>query len=95
MNFYFYLILGIDEAPDLSLRHVVKFVTGTYQMPAIGFPSRIKIKFLHGCAVGCKCRPVSSTCSLTLTLPVHLCRSEELGDLLISALTECCGFDKV
>ncbi len=86
------------NSPYISVAKVgrsVKFVTGTYQMPPISFPSPIKVKFLHGCAIACKCRPVASTCSLALTLPVHSCRSEELGDLLISALTECCGFEKV
>ena len=94
-KFYLSHLSGIDEVPDLALKHMVKFITGTFQVRPIGFPSAIKVKFLHGCSNGCKCRPVASTCSLTLTLPIHSCSSDELGDLLISSLTECGGFCQI
>ena len=95
-SFHFFSVHArISEAPDMKLKHVLKFMTGSDQIPPLGFPSLIKIHFLQGCNPGRKCRPTSSTCFLTLSLPVHTCNSDELGELLISAVNDCCGFVEV
>ncbi|XP_028400112.1 uncharacterized protein LOC114523408 [Dendronephthya gigantea] len=83
---------GICEAPDLKLKDVLKFITGCESIPPIGFPCSLNVHFRHDCPSGCKCRPTASTCALVIILPIHSCSSQELGDLLISALCDCCGF---
>lgn len=89
------IIIGIPEAPGLQLKHLLKFMTGCETIPPLGFPCDLNIHFRHDCPDECKCRPTASTCGLILTLPIHSCCSKEIGDLLISALTECCGLGNV
>ncbi|CAB3988304.1 G2 M phase-specific E3 ubiquitin- ligase-like [Paramuricea clavata] len=83
------------QIPEVTLKDFLKFVTGTNQIPPLGFPKNISVGFQHGCLPSCKCRPKASTCSLTLTLPIHADSSAAMQELLISALTECYGFGYV
>ena len=86
-----YSLLGVEEH-NLSLRHLLRFVTGCYSLPPLGLPDCIKVKFLHGCRNGCKCRPTVSTCQLFIRLPVHAATFQEMKELVVSALLEGFGF---
>lgn len=90
-----FIHIGICEVPELRLKDVLKFITGWQTIPPNGFPCDLNVHFKHGCQDRCQCRPTASTCALVLILPIHSCSSRELGDLLISALSECCGFGNV
>ena len=68
-------------------------------MPALGLDQKIKIQFLHGCKKvrekDCACLPVVSTCSLTLTLPVHVCTFEDTMCVMKEAVMGSLGFGRV
>ncbi len=87
----FCFILGIEEH-NLGLRHLFRFITGSYNIPPLGLPHFITVRFVHGCPNHCKCRPTASTCRLVLNLPVHASTFEEMKELLTSALLEGYGF---
>ena len=67
------------ESSGCSLPKLLQFITGAKSMPPVGFSHGITVKFLHGSPVGCKCRPTSSTCDLSITLPVHCSGPEEFN----------------
>ena len=64
-------------------------------MPPLGLPEPIKVQFVHGCPLYCKCRPTSSTCQLTINLPVHASTFTEMDELMTSALLEGFGFGNI
>ena len=76
----------------ISLKDVLKFIIGTDQYPPLGLPKKIEVQFKHGCPDGCCCRPTTSACSPTITLPVHANDHSKMTELLISALSECYGY---
>lgn len=65
-----------------SINDVCKFITGSENIPIPGFEKKISVEFFHDCESGCRCLPEASTCSLTLTLPVHI----KVFDLMIESL---------
>ena len=64
-------------------------------MPPVGFSHGITVKFLHGSPVGCKCRPTSSTCDLSIALSVHCGGPEEFNSMMSSAIIEGFGFGRL
>ena len=54
-----------------GLQTTLKWAVGSSTIPPLGLPKKLSIQFLHGCVVGCRCRPTTSTCALKITLPVH------------------------
>ncbi|KAJ7391379.1 hypothetical protein OS493_018422 [Desmophyllum pertusum] len=61
----------------------------------LGLPKKISIQFLHGCAPGCRCRPTTSTCSLTITIPTHLDNEDDMKSIMASAVADSQGFQLV
>ena len=82
------LFCCFTEIPDLSVENVLKWLTGTKRVPPLAFSKKIQCKFLHGCPAGCRCRPTTSTCDLSITLPVHLDTEENMKEIMISALVD-------
>ena len=82
------------------MEQLLMFITGTNQIPPVGFENKISVKFKHDCdAVSsntkCKCRPTTSTCALQLIIPIHIDSSEECIELFIDAIKNGQGFGKV
>lgn len=92
--FFFTLYVAIPEC-DLTLAHLLKFVTGVKKIPPLGFSKKIDVHFRHGCQDQCKCRPSASTCFLYVRLPVHYQTSEDITFAWLSALKDCQGFGQV
>ena len=84
-RFWFLYSTGVffsDNAP-VRISSVVKFVTGSPCIPAIGLCKQITVKFKHDCLSKngpgvCKCLPTVSTCEIILNLPVHITTEEEM-----------------
>ena len=75
-----------------ALKDVLKFIIGSEEYPPVGLPKKMSVQFKHGCPDECRCRPTASTCSLTITLPVHANSFVMMTELMTSALTDCFGF---
>ena len=84
-------ILGIEEH-NLKLKDLMRFITGSFQLPPLGLPEPIEVKFIHGCADSCRCRPSVSTCKLVLKPPVHISTFETMEEMMTSAMLEGLGF---
>ena len=54
-------------------------------MSSIGIRS-IQIYFKHDCLVKCMCRPVSSVCAMSVTIPVHYTSLESLTEIFNDAI---------
>jgi hypothetical protein len=80
------------EIEGLETDEVLKWMTGSSEVPPLGFPKKFEIKFLHGCIACCKCRPTVSTCDLSITMPVHINKFEEMKEMLHSAVKDSHGF---
>lgn len=93
-TFIFFHPVAIPEY-DLTLAHLLKFVTGVKKFPPLGFSKKIGVYFLHGCQDQCQCRPTASTCFLYVRLPVHYQTSEDITFSWLSALKDCQGFGQV
>jgi hypothetical protein len=65
------------------------------QLPPLGLPGAIEVKFVHGCADGCKCRPTVSTCKLVLKIPVHASTFANMKEMMTSAMLQGFGFGKL
>ena len=85
----------ILDALECSLPNVLQFITGARSIPPLGFPRNITVKFKHGCKEECKCRPTSSTCDLSITLPIHYSNSYAFNEIMKSALIEGVGFGRL
>ena len=68
----FTFTLFFMENPFVKEEKLMKFLTGSYRMPALGAPPSIEVNFKQDCVNGCRCFPTVSTCSFTLELPVHI-----------------------
>ena len=88
------IILGIEEH-NLKLSDLMGFITGSFQLPPLGLPEPVEVRFIHGCAAGCKCRPTVSTCKLVLKIPVHTSTFENMKEMMTSAMLEGFGFGKL
>lgn len=76
----------------LETRDVLKWMTGSGEVPPLGFPKKFEVKFLHGCSTCCKCRPTVSTSDLSVTIPVHINKLDEMEEMLHSAVKDSHGF---
>ena len=74
---------------------LMRFITGSFQLPPLGLPEPVEVRFINGCAAGCKCRPTVSTCKLVLKIPVHTPKFENMKEMMTSAMLEGFGFGKL
>ena len=68
-------VFFIETAP-VHLKTIMQFITGSSSMTPC-FVTKLKLYFKHDCpksnsGSSCACYPSSSTCALSLTIPVHL-----------------------
>lgn len=78
-----------------GLQTTLKWTVGSSTIPPLGLPKKLSIQFLHGCVVGCRCRPITSTCALKITLPVHLDNADDMKSIMGSAIADSEGFGLV
>lgn len=88
----FFILYIHVEIPNLGVEDILQWLTGSRNIPPLGFPKKIRCQFLHGCPPGCKCRPTTSTCDLVITVPVHLNTEDNTKEILTSAFMDCIGF---
>ena len=70
------------------------FLTGSGKIPALGLPPKITVTFKHDFRKRCKCVPIVSTCSLTLTIPAYIHDEETMLEVFERALKEDVGFGR-
>lgn len=85
----YFLTSGIE---GVTLMDLVKWMTGSSQIPPLGFPKKFTVEFVHGCLQGCCCRPTASTCDITIKLPVHIDNEKTMEDMIASAVQDSYGF---
>jgi len=71
---FFLMICGIaDENPDEGLKNLLVFITGTSQVPALGFMPEASVTFRHKCDLQADDPtvefPVANTCANRISLP--------------------------
>ena len=71
---------------------LVKWMTGSSQIPPLGFPKKVMVEFVHSCLQGCCCRPTTSTCDITIKLPIHIDNEKAMEDMIASAVKDSYGF---
>jgi hypothetical protein len=79
----------------LQLKDFLKWLTGSYEIPPLGFPKLFSVAFVHGCQEGCACRPTVSTCDITMKLPVHIRDEIAMKEIIVSAIQDSYGFDLI
>ena len=87
------LVFKIDS--DVSIPSLLKWLTGSRDVPPLGFPKKFSLDFVHGCSDGCRCRPTVSTCDILLKLPAHIKSSMEMKNMMMSALNDSYGFGMI
>ena len=70
----------------------VKWMTGSTQIPPLGFPKKFTLEIVHGCLQGCSCRPTASTCDITIKIPVHISDENTMEEMIMSAIKDSYGF---
>lgn len=67
----------------MKLRDLLKWLTGSYHRPPLGFLRKFKVTYFAHCYLrGCRCRPTASTCDTMIKLPVHIkWRRRDAGDV--------------
>ncbi|XP_066935084.1 uncharacterized protein [Clytia hemisphaerica] len=70
--------INFSENCTHSLSDVCQFITGSMNIPPMGFQPKIIVSFEHFCNESCNCYPESSTCGYVLKLPVHVNSLEEM-----------------
>ena len=81
---------------EIKLSDIMKFLTGSRTVPASGLVNKLTVIFKHWCTnlpKTCLCKPSVSTCSLTLTLPVHYPAMLSMRKALEDAVKLSQGFD--
>lgn len=92
---YYHFTNYIQSLDTDGLQTTLKWAVGASTIPPLGLPKKISIQFLHGCAPGCRCRPTTSTCSLTITIPTHLDNEDDMKSIMASAVADSQGFQLV
>ncbi|PFX16159.1 hypothetical protein AWC38_SpisGene19587 [Stylophora pistillata] len=84
--------IGNGGVNGITLKDFVKWMTGSPQIPPMGFPKKFTFEFVHGCLQGCCCRPTVSTCDITIKIPVHISDEQTMKKMITSAVKDSFGF---
>ena len=71
---------------------MLKFINGLEQVPPLGLPDKITIKFKYFCDCDSQCGRTASTCDPSITFPVHYDTYDAFYQSMSSALVEGSGF---
>ena len=80
------------DVKGLQLNDVMQSLTGSCEVPPLGFPKRFSLQFVHGCTDGCRCRPTVSTCDTSVKMPIHISNVDIMKEMLLSAVKDSYGF---
>ncbi|KAL7380205.1 hypothetical protein ABVT39_013589 [Epinephelus coioides] len=83
-----------DKVTELRFEDLLIFVTGSDEVPPLGFPSKPCIDF-YDQEAGQRRLPYASTCMMCLYLPRGIMQEEELHQMLHQATKNSLGFGKV
>ena len=67
-------------------------MTGSEEIPPLGFQKSFEMHFVHSCKDGCRCRPTVSTCDMSINMPVHVKDLELMKEIIYSAVKDSHGF---
>ena len=70
-------------------------MTGSNNIPAEGFSKKTGVRSRHGCKEGYHCKPIFSTCSLEITLPLHCSSKEDMKLMMIEVVRNSHVFGRV
>ncbi|PFX14627.1 hypothetical protein AWC38_SpisGene21201 [Stylophora pistillata] len=84
--------VGHSGVNGMTVKYFVKWMTGSSQIPPIGFPKNFTLEFVHGCLQGCCCRPTVSTCDITIKILVHVSDEHTMKEMITSAVKDSFGF---
>lgn len=84
----FILLLSTGENGSVAISKMLKFISGLEQVPPLGLPGTITIKFKYFCNPNCHCRPTASTCDPSITFPLHYDTYDAFCQSMSSALVE-------
>ena len=82
------ILIGLGVSPS----HILAFVTGSWEIPPMGFPLRPTITFISD---ETSIFPTASTCSLTLRLPLVLTSYDIFKEKVTTAFLNTVGFGQV
>ena len=71
MYIYKYFFISTGDTGTVRVSQMLKFITGLEQVPPLGLPDQIIVKFKYFCSANCQCRPTASTCDSSITFPLH------------------------
>ena len=83
-----------DDCP-VKPEDLLQYITGSSSIPAVGFATKIKVEFVHGCSQNCKCKLTASTCDLTVRLTIHIVSVEQMKAYFSDAIGMSQGFGKI
>ena len=81
--------IGIEA---LEMCDILMWMTGSSEVPPLGFSKKFELQFIHGCSENCKCRPTVSTCDMSIKMPVHINSLNMMKEMLLSAVKDSHGF---
>lgn len=88
----FIIFISTGENGSIAISQMLKFISGLEQVPPLGLPDKITIKFKYFYNANCQCRPTASTCDPSITFPLHYDTYDAFCHSMSSALVEGCGF---
>lgn len=88
----FIILISTGENDSIAVSQILKFISGLEQVPPLGLPDKITVKFKYFCNANCQCRPTASTCDPSITFPLHYDTYDAFCQSMSSALVEGCGF---
>ena len=86
------IFISTGENGSVTVGQMLKFISGLEQVPPLGLPNKITVKFKYFCSDNCRCRPTASTCDPSITFPLHYESYDVFCESMSSALVEGCGF---
>jgi len=70
-------------------------MTGSSQIPPLGFPKKFTLEFVHECMQGCCCRPTTSTCDINIKIPLHISDEKIMEEMITSEVKDSYGFGMI
>lgn len=88
----FIIVISTRENGSIAVSQMLTFISGLEQVPPLGLPDKITIKFKYFSSAHCQCRLTASTCDPSITFPLHYDTYDAFCQSMSSALVEGCGF---
>lgn len=85
---------SLDKETELRFEELLVFVTGSDEVPVLGFPEKLSIHFYQPERKGLLRLPYTSTCMMGLFLPRGVRSCAELHMMLLRAVRDSTGFGK-